>query len=68
MANQASGAAIIIAIKTSCKNSFESILNTEATLAPSTFLIPISLERCSVVNITNPNKPRHEIKMARKEK
>ena len=34
----------------------------------STFRIPISRVRCSVVNITNPNNPRQEMKMARKAK
>ena len=35
-------------------------------LAPNTFRMPISLVRCSAVNIARPNKPREEIKMARK--
>jgi len=33
------------------------------TLAPNTFLIPISLMRCSAVNVTKPNMPKHATKM-----
>ena len=37
------------------------------TLAPNTFLTPISLTRCDMVNADNPNKPKHAINIARQE-
>ena len=67
IAHQASGVAITNA-KINTRKSLDNKLNKEATLAPNTFLIPISFVRCSAVNNTNPNNPRHEMNMARKAK
>jgi hypothetical protein len=60
------GKAIMAAIRTSFKKSFESILTIPVTEAPSTLRIPISFVFCSAVKVTRPNKPRQEINMARK--
>jgi len=38
------------------------------TEAPTTLRMPISFIRCSAVKIARPNKPKQEMKMARKEK
>ncbi len=62
------GVAINMAISTSIKNSLESKLNKLTGLAPYTFLIPNSLVRCSEVNSTRPNNPRHDMNMARNAK
>ncbi len=37
---------------------------SEVMLAPNTLRMPISLTRCSAVNVDRPIKPRHEIKIA----
>ena len=62
--NQAIGEATKIETAISFKKSLESKLTMLVTLAPSTFLTPISLKRCSALNVARPNKPRHEMKMA----
>ena len=56
---------MILAINTRMMNSLDIYLTTLATDAPRTFLIPISLVRCSAVNEDSPNIPRQEIKRAR---
>ena len=38
-----------------------------ATDAPSVFLIPISLVRCSAKNVINPNNPKHATNIAKVE-
>src|SRR6516225_7850908 len=63
IAHQATGNAIKEATRTSLRNSFESICVTCDTVAPNTFLIPISLVRCSVVYVLKPNRPRQATKM-----
>ncbi len=60
------GVAITIAIQTSFINSLETSAIMFATVAPNTFRIPISLERCSAVNAAKLNKPRQEIIIAMK--
>src|SRR6185437_4293814 len=52
---------------TSNTNSFDIKFQRLNTDAPNTFLIPISLVRCSAINDASPNKPRHEIKTANTE-
>src|SRR5579871_4355861 len=49
-------------------NSFDNNFQRLNTEAPSTFRTPISLVRCSAINDANPNKPKHEINIARTEK
>jgi len=48
---------------TSLKKSLDNILMICSTLDPSTFLIPISLNRCSAVNVIKPNNPKQATKM-----
>ena len=50
---------------TSLRKSFDSIPQTLNTVAPNTFLTPISLVRCSATKEVSPNKPRQLIKMAK---
>ena len=52
------------AIKTSITKSLESNCQRLSTLAPSTFLTPISFMRYSAVKDAKPKSPRHEIKIA----
>src|SRR4051812_4812949 len=61
---QATGDAIKKEITTNIRKSFDSSVTIPALLAPNTLRMPISLVRCSTVKVVNPNKPRHEIKMA----
>ena len=63
-----SGVAMQIDISISMAKSFDNNFNIEETLAPNTFLIPISLVRCSALNMMRPSKPMQEITMARAEK
>ena len=49
IAHQATGNAMSDAINTNFRKSFESIPVTCVMLAPNTFLMPISLVRCSAV-------------------
>ena len=64
MTHQAIGEAMTIEMATSFRKSFESSDTIPVTLAPSTFLTPISFVRCSALNVAKPNKPRQEIRMA----
>ncbi len=68
MAYHAIGEAMQMEIATSFKKSFESKPTMLATLAPNTFLTPISLVRCSALKVARPNKPRQEIRIAMKVK
>src|SRR5690606_7042589 len=52
------------AITVNTTKSFDNIFHKFATLAPSTFRMPISLVRCSATKDARPKRPRHEIKMA----
>jgi hypothetical protein len=61
----ARGEAIAIAIIISHKNSADNKVNKEATLAPNTLRMPTSFTLCSAVNIARPNRPKHDINMAR---
>src|SRR5215212_5884298 len=53
---------------TSLTKSFDSIVVICFTDAPNTFLIPISLVRCSAVKAAKANNPSAEIIMATREK
>ncbi|MNY72025.1 hypothetical protein D3C86_2104850 [compost metagenome] len=64
MASQAMGDAITMAIRISFMKSLDSNVVMLRTVAPSTFRMPISLVRCSVVNDVKPSNPRHDITMA----
>ena len=64
IANQATGDAIRIAMATNFKNSFDNNETMLPTLAPNTFLTPISLIRCSALKAARPNSPRQEINIA----
>src|SRR6185312_1277964 len=44
--------------------SFDNIFQILNTLAPNTFLTPISFVLCSAINVARPNKPRQEINIA----
>src|SRR3569833_32550 len=61
----ASGDAITQLISTSTTKSRDNNIHTWAIDAPSTLRIPTSLVRCSATYAARPNKPRHEINMAR---
>src|SRR5919199_2266294 len=63
-AYQAIGVAIRRAIKTSFRKLADNRVMMLVTDAPITFRIPISLVRCSAVNMASPNNPIQEIKMA----
>lgn len=63
MAYIAEGIAAISANKTSSRKSFKRSLVMLATVAPSSFLITVSLNRCSAVKAANPNSPRKEMKI-----
>ena len=62
--HHATGDAIRMAMPTSFKKSFDSSATIPATLAPNTLRTPISLVRCSALNVARPNKPRQEMRMA----
>jgi hypothetical protein len=62
---QAMGMAITHEMITKPTKSFDSNRHRSNTDAPTIFLIPISLVRCSATKEANPNSPRQEIKMAR---
>src|SRR6185437_2406933 len=64
MAYQATGNAMNDAIITSFKKSFEISATIPGTLAPNTFLTPISFTRCEMAKAERPNKPRHAMNMA----
>src|SRR5688572_26430757 len=64
MKYQASGDAMINAITTSFKKSFDSRVAIFGTEAPNTFLMPISFRRASAIYVARPNKPRQDMKMA----
>ena len=55
-------------IATSFKKSFDNRLRMFGTLAPNTFLTPISLVRCMVLYDAKPSKPKQDMKMANNEK
>src|SRR5690606_23536516 len=60
---QAMGIATATAISTSFKKSLDKSAVIPGTEAPMTLRIPISLVRCSAMNVASPNKPRHEIRI-----
>src|SRR5689334_20115387 len=62
--HHATGEAMSTEITTSFRNSFESSATMPPTLAPRTLRTPISLVRCSALNVARPNKPRHDMRMA----
>jgi len=49
---------------TNCKKSLDNNVVIPVTLAPNTFLIPISFVLCSAVYAASPNKPKHEMIIA----
>ena len=61
--HHANGNAMIDAMITSTTNSFEINVTIFPTLAPITFLIPISLVRLTTASVANPNSPMHAINM-----
>jgi len=64
IAHHANGKAKTQAINTSSRKSLDNNATTFVTLAPKTFLTPISLLRCSAINVTNPNNPKQAINTA----
>jgi hypothetical protein len=64
MKYQATGKAIMAAISTSFKKSFERSVTIVLTSAPKTFLIPISFIRWVMANAERPNRPRQAMKIA----
>ena len=64
MANHAIGEAMTIAMSTSFRNSLDNNVTILEMLAPSTFLTPISLVRCSALKVARPNNPKQEIRIA----
>ncbi len=64
MKYQATGHAMIFAMRISMTISVESNFRMFGMEAPNTFLIPISLMRCSVLNVARPNNPSDAMKMA----
>src|SRR5665213_3451649 len=64
MAHQAMGDAMTIASSTSFTKSLESMPVICVIPAPSTFLMPISLFRCSAINADRANNPRQAMIMA----
>jgi hypothetical protein len=64
MKYHASGAATKKDMLTSVRKSLDKRETIPVVLAPSTFRMPISLVRCSTLNVVRPNNPRQEIKMA----
>jgi len=58
------GDAIRIDKRINLIKSFESKDVIPKTDAPSTLRMPISLVRCSAVNVASPKRPRHAIKIA----
>ncbi len=58
------GVAISMATKTILIKSLDNNPTMLITDAPSTFLTPISLNRCSAANADNPNNPRQAIRIA----
>src|SRR5258707_11441686 len=67
-ANQARGIEMKHERTTTTTKSLESSCHKCATEAPCTFLIPISLVRCSAMYDAMPNRPRQEMTTARVEK
>ena len=59
------GKAISNEINTSFKKSLDNMVVMFATDAPITFLTPISFLLFCAVKAARPNKPRHEIRMAK---
>src|SRR5690606_39978359 len=59
-----SGMALTLATSTSLQNCHDRRETILVALAPSTFLMPISLSFSVVVNDASPHSPRHAIKMA----
>src|SRR5678815_4439985 len=68
IAYQARGNAIKNASRIGFKKFADNNFIMLADEAPNTLRTPISLVRCSAVNVANPNNPRQEIKMARNAK
>ncbi|MNN01590.1 hypothetical protein D3C81_1142140 [compost metagenome] len=60
----ATGSAIILAIMIKSKNSLFSICIILKTVAPRTFLMPISLVFSCAVYVHSPRSPRQEISIA----
>src|SRR5215471_13954662 len=63
---QPSGMAITSAMVTSAKKYFRNSRLMFGAEAPNTFRMPTSFVRFAMKKETNPNKPRQEMKMARK--
>jgi hypothetical protein len=53
--------------KSSFRKSFDNKPVILSIVAPKTFLIPISLMRCSATKVARPKIPKQEIKMAKME-
>lgn len=68
MVYQAIGQAMALATTTHMTNSFDISITMPEIEAPSTFLMPISLVRCSAVNAARPKRPRQPTKIAITEK
>ncbi len=62
--NHVNGRAIKLEINTSLRNCHDKSERMLCTDAPNTFLIPISLSFCVVVNEASPHKPRQAMMMA----
>src|SRR6185436_981029 len=61
--HHATGKAMKVAMRTSFRKSFDNMTTMLCALAPTTFLIPISLILCCAAKVASPNKPRHAISM-----
>src|SRR4030095_6561640 len=66
--HHATGKAIMNDATTNWIKSFESNATIRASLAPNTFLTPISFMRCRAENAARPNRPRQEIIIDKMEK
>ena len=64
MAYHATGNAMIAATATSFKKSFDSNPTIVVTLAPNTFLTPISFIRWEIAKADRPKRPRQAIQIA----
>src|SRR5262249_25618993 len=60
----ANGAAITNEIPTNRTNSTVNNAHNDPTLAPNTFLTPISRTRCSAMKLATPNNPKQLINIA----
>src|ERR1700722_13659238 len=64
MTHQAMGTPTRKETQINCRKSTDNSLTIELTDAPITFLIPISLVRCSALKAARPKRPRQEIMIA----